>query len=63
MNTQKSSLSRGKGRVVVKKARPQSKLVKSPAKVSREVATLRRGRQRLETAPTTAETDARTTLI
>ena len=63
MNTQKSPKSRGKVRAVDGKARPQSPLVNSPAAAVREIANLRRGRERLETTPTTADTDVRTSLI
>jgi hypothetical protein len=63
MTIQKSPKSRSKIRVTDGKARPQSPLVSSPAVATREIANLRRGRERLETTPTAADTDVRTTLI
>jgi hypothetical protein len=63
MTIQKSSKSRVKIRVTDGKARPQSPFVSSPTVAERELANLRRGRQRLESTPTAADTDVRTTLI
>jgi hypothetical protein len=58
-----SSTSRGRVRVTDKKPRPQRPLVSSPAEAEREIAELRRGRERLESAPTAADTDVRASLI
>ena len=63
MKTPKSSAGRGTVRSVEKTSRPQSPLVSSAAEAKRESARLRRGRTSLESAPTTAETDIRSSLI
>jgi fructose-bisphosphate aldolase class I len=63
MKTPKSSDSRGTVRPAKKTPRPQSPLVRSPAEAKRESTRLRRGREQLESAPTPAETDIRSSLI
>ena len=63
MTTQKSSKNRGSVPFTDNKPRVQSPLVSSPAVAKREIASLRRGRERLESAPTADNTDARTSLI
>jgi len=46
-----------------KRAENQSQLVSSPAAAKREMATLRRGRENLEAAPTADDFDVRTSLF
>jgi hypothetical protein len=58
-----SAISRKRTAVSNKQPRPQSPLASSPAKAKREEATLEKGREQLESEPTAAETDIRTTLI
>ena len=57
------STSRQRVRVAGKNPRSQKTLTRSPAAAEREVAGLRRGRERLETEPTPDDTDARASLI
>ena len=63
MKTTESSDRRGTVRPAKKAPGSQSPLVSSPAEAKRESARLRRGRASLESAPTTAETDIRSSLI
>ena len=65
MATPKSSPSNSRKRVSVARKNPRSKnsLPRSPAAAEREIAGLRRGRERLETELTPNDTDARASLI
>jgi hypothetical protein len=65
MATPKSHLSASRQRVRVAGKNPRSKktLTSSPAKAEREIAGLRRGRERLESELTPNDTDARASLI
>jgi hypothetical protein len=63
MKTPKSSPNGGPVRPAKKAAPGQSPLVSSPAEARRVSAGLRRGRESLESAPTTAQTDIRSSLI
>jgi hypothetical protein len=65
MATLKSSPSKNRPnvRVAVKSPRSKNTLPSSPAAAEREIAGLRRGRERLETELTPNDTDARASLI
>ena len=65
MVTSKSSSTNSPKRTAVagKKPRGKSSLDISPAKAKREEATLEKGREQIESAPTAAELDIRTTVI
>jgi transposase len=65
MATPKSSLSTSRQRVRVAGKNPRSKktLTSSPTEAEREIAGLRRGRERLESELTPDDTDARASLI
>jgi len=63
MPTSKSTQSRSNVGHVIKKSRTPSPLVSSPAVAKREIAGLRRSRNRIASSRTVAETDVRESLI
>ena len=65
MATSKSSSANSRKRTAVaaKKNRHQIPLASSPAKAKREEATLEKGREQIESAPTAAELDVRTVVV
>lgn len=63
MKSPKSVVSREPVRPAKKTPRPQSPLVNSPEKAKEESDGLRRGRERIESAPTLADTDIRSSVI
>lgn len=63
MKTHKSSGKSTSAPKIQKKPGPQRPLVTSPAKAAEEVEGFRRDREAMESAPTTADTSARTSLF